>query len=92
MMQHYHPGWVAHGVVVSTPQDIVEFYSGVFSGALLSTQSVREMTALVPVPDAPFRFGPSGYGLGLMGTAASPYGPLWGHNGSGPGFAGPSTS
>jgi hypothetical protein len=24
--------------------------------------------------------------LGLMGTAVSPEGPLWGHNGSGPGF------
>jgi len=84
--QRYHPGWVAHGVVVSTPRDMVEFYGGLFSGALLSVQSVCEMTTLVPVPGASFRFGPPGYGLGLMGTTASPYGPLWGHNGSGPGF------
>ncbi len=82
----YHPGWVAHGVVVSTPRDLVAFYAGVFSGAVLAAQSVREMTTLVPVPGAPFRFGPPGYGLGLMGTVGSPYGPLWGHNGSGPGF------
>jgi D-alanyl-D-alanine carboxypeptidase len=82
----YHPGWVAHGVVVSTPRDVVTFYGGVFAGALLSAQSVREMTTLVPVPGVHFRFGPPGYGLGLMGTAASPYGPLWGHSGSSPGF------
>jgi D-alanyl-D-alanine carboxypeptidase len=84
--QCYHPGWVAHGVVVSTPRDIVTFYWSIFSEGFLSAQSVHEMTALVPVPGAPFRFGPPGYGLGLMGTSASPYGPLWGHNGSGPGF------
>lgn len=84
--QCYHPGWVAHGVVVSTPQDMAALYQGMFSGGSLSVQNVREMTTLVPVPGAHFRFGPSGYGLGLMGTTASPYGPLWGHNGSGPGF------
>src|SRR5262249_20758674 len=61
------------------------FYRGVFAGTLLSAQSVCAMTTLVPVPGVSFRFGPPGYGPGLMGTAVSPYGPLWGHNGSGPG-------
>jgi D-alanyl-D-alanine carboxypeptidase len=84
--QRYHPGWVAHGVVISTPRDIVAFYRGMFSGTLLSAPSVRAMTTLVHVPGVSFRFGPPGYGLGLMGTTVSPYGPLWGHNGSGPGF------
>ena len=84
--QRYHPGWVAHGVVVSTPRDVVTCYGGVLSGALLSAQRVRAMTTLVHVPGASFRFGPLGYGVGLMGTAVSPDGPLWGHNGSGPGF------
>jgi D-alanyl-D-alanine carboxypeptidase len=53
--QCYHPGWVAHGVVLSTPRDMVAFYRGVCSGGLRSAQSVREMTALVPVPGAHFR-------------------------------------
>ena len=61
--QRYHPGWVAHGVVVSTPRDVVTCYGGVFSGALLSAQSVRAMTTLVHVPGASFRFGPPGYGV-----------------------------
>jgi D-alanyl-D-alanine carboxypeptidase len=45
------------------------------------------MTTLVLVPEgAGPRWRKPGYGLGLMGDPESPWGPLWGHNGGGPGY------
>jgi len=86
----YHPGWVSHGVVASTPSDIARFFHALFGGRLISSPSLREMQALVRVAGAPPmpspRWGPPGYGLGLVGIAQSPFGPLWGHNGGGPGY------
>lgn len=78
----YHPGWVWHGVVTSTPEDVASFYAQLFAGALLSPETLREMTALVPV-DAPWRADDPGYGLGLMGRRSRP---VYGHNGGGPGY------
>jgi D-alanyl-D-alanine carboxypeptidase len=49
---HYHPGWVSHGVVASTPSDIARFWDAVFCGGLLSAQSLDEMTTLVPIGEA----------------------------------------
>lgn len=87
---HYHPGWVWHGVVASSPSDIVHFLSALFRGQLVSPQSLREMTTLVPVPlpikAKPPRWGRPSYGLGLMADPASPWGRIWGHNGGGPGY------
>ena len=91
---HYHPGWVSHGVVASTASDIVRFLDGLFHGRLLSQRSLDQMTELVRLPtspgpsspenDHPLRPGEPGYGLGLMGDPASPWGLLVGHNGGGP--------
>ncbi|MBD2463162.1 beta-lactamase family protein [Oscillatoria sp. FACHB-1407] len=92
----YHPGWVSHGVVASTPSDIVLFLHQLFGGRLLPQQCLEEMTALVPVPlprptqspaSAPPRWVQPGYGLGLMGDSASPWGLILGHNGGGPGYS-----
>jgi D-alanyl-D-alanine carboxypeptidase len=87
---HYHPGWVAHGVVASTPSDIARFCDALFGGALLSPQSLRDMTTLVPVGDASAESAPRwrkpSYGLGIMGDPDSAFGRLWGHNGGGPGY------
>jgi D-alanyl-D-alanine carboxypeptidase len=80
--RHYHPGWVWHGVVASTPEDVARFYEQLFAGALVSTETLREMTALVPV-EAPWRTDDPGYGLGLMGQRSRP---VYGHNGGGPGY------
>ena len=83
--QHYHPGWVSHGVVASTASDLARFLDRLFSGAVLSADSLKEMSTLVPVPvDPPPRGGRPSYGLGLMGDPASPWGLLLGHNGGGP--------
>jgi D-alanyl-D-alanine carboxypeptidase len=84
----YHPGWVSDGVLASTPRDVVEFYHCLFAGALLSAETLADMTTLVPVPnEPPTPWVRRGYGLGLMGDAASRHGPLFGHDGEGPGYA-----
>jgi D-alanyl-D-alanine carboxypeptidase len=87
---HYHPGWVAHGVVASTPSEIARFFDALFGGALLSPQSLRDMTTLVPVGDASAESAPRwrkpSYGRGIMGDPESAFGRLWGHNGGGPGY------
>ena len=56
------------------------------AGTLLAAERVRAMTTRMSVPEASCRCGPPGSGVGLRGTAVSPAGPRWGHNGSGPGF------
>ena len=94
---HYHPGWVSHGVVTSTPSEVVRFIDGLFRGELLSRHSIAEMTTLVARPADPLaasigegsrsRRGQPGYGLGLMGDPASPWGLILGHNGGGPGYS-----
>lgn len=83
---HYHPGWVSHGVVASTPSEIATFVDGLFTGRLLPLATVAEMCEVVPIgiPSPPWT-EPS-YGLGLMGDPASRYGPIFGHEGGGPGY------
>jgi D-alanyl-D-alanine carboxypeptidase len=97
MHHHYHPGWVSHGVVASTPSEIVRFLDALFCHRLVSAQSLQEMTTLVPVSVAaaketskaapPPRWVQPSYGLGLMGDPASRWGVVWGHNGGGPGYS-----
>jgi D-alanyl-D-alanine carboxypeptidase len=86
----YHPGWVSHGVVASTPSDVARFLDALFRGRVVSSRALDEMTTLVPVP-SPTVAEPAwrrpGYGLGIMGDAESRWGRLWGHNGAGPGYA-----
>ena len=94
---HYHPGWVSHGVVASTPSEIVCFLDGLFHGQFLSRHSLDQMTELVVVPvaasasspgkDSPLSWSKPSYGLGLMGDPASPWGLVLGHNGGGPGYS-----
>jgi D-alanyl-D-alanine carboxypeptidase len=80
---HYHPGWVAHGLLASTAIDIATFFNALFEGRVVSEHSLQAMLEGVPVqnPLFPGKF----YGLGLMG-AVIPAGRLWGHSGGGPGF------
>lgn len=89
---HYHPGWVSHGVVAATPSEIVRFLAALFGRRLLSDASLQEMMTLVPVPvpatqEVPVRWVQPGYGLGLMGDPALPWGAMWGHSGGGPGYS-----
>jgi D-alanyl-D-alanine carboxypeptidase len=84
--KHYHPGWVSHGVVASTPSDVATFFCSLFAGRLLSGRSLREMTTGVAVPRAPPQWRKPRYGLGLMLDPESPWGALLGHAGGGPGY------
>jgi CubicO group peptidase (beta-lactamase class C family) len=82
----FHPGWVAHGLLMGPPADAALFMHGLFTGTLLP-QSLRaimcERRAVdVELPDRPWRT--AGYGLGLMMDIASPLGLCIGHSGQGP--------
>mgnify|MGYP000962870605 CR=1 FL=1 len=94
--QHYDPGWVSHGVLASSAADVARFLSALFTGRLLSPASVTAMTSLtrVPVPGSqsdpqvrPYEWREPSYGLGLMADPAAPWGPIYGHNGGGPGYS-----
>jgi D-alanyl-D-alanine carboxypeptidase len=82
----YHPGWVSHGVVASTPSEVARFLHALFSEQIVGRESLRELTTLVPVPKGPPRWLEPSYGLGVMADPASPWGPLFGHSGGGPGY------
>lgn len=82
----YHPGWVSHGVVASSPRDLVEFYHRLFTGNLLPPDALSAMMNLVTVPGAPAHYGHACYGLGVMADTASRFGIIMGHNGGGPGY------
>jgi D-alanyl-D-alanine carboxypeptidase len=85
----YDPGWVSHGVIASTSSEIATFFSALFGGRVISASALAEMTTLVAVDaDVPQEWVRPGYGLGLMGSLTeSPWGPLFGHNGGGPGYS-----
>jgi D-alanyl-D-alanine carboxypeptidase len=89
MRDYYHPGWVSHGVVAAPPSELAAFLDALFHGRLISAKSLDEMTQLVPVPVTPSatdRLRKPSQGLGLMADPESPWGPVWGHNGGGPGY------
>lgn len=94
--RHYDPGWVSHGVIASTASDVARFLDALFAGRLVTQASLAEMTRLtrVPVPGSqadpatrPYEWREPSYGLGLMADLAAPWGPIYGHNGGGPGYA-----
>jgi D-alanyl-D-alanine carboxypeptidase len=72
--------WSA-GAIVSTTSDLARFYDALFvRGALLSPESLREMTSsLVPTAQ-----DGTAYGLGIIKTGEG-RNALWWHNGSWPG-------
>lgn len=94
--RHYDPGWVSHGVIASTASDLARFLDALLAGGLVGQESVAEMTQLtrVPVPGSdadpaarPYRWREPHYGLGLMVDTGAPWGPVYGHNGAGPGYS-----
>lgn len=75
----YHPGWVAHGVIVSTALDIARFYHALFAGQLIRRDSLNQMTTVVATEG-------SSYGMGLMIGTHPKFGIVRGYSGEGPGF------
>lgn len=84
----YHPGWVSHGVVASTPSDMARFFDRLMAGELLSDSSLEAMQEAIAVPNMPpsETWGKPSYGLGLMIDPQSRWGLIVGHNGGGPGY------
>lgn len=83
----YHPGWVSHGVVVSTAGELGKIMDALFAGTLLAPERLRQMLEPLHVFDFEHpQIGKIGYGLGLCLGLDSPYGMVAGHNGAGPGY------
>ncbi len=96
LRRHYDPGWVSHGVISSTASDVARFIDALFAGRLVTQASLAEMTRLTRVPvhgsqadpaARPYVWREPSYGLGLMADPAAPWGPVYGHNGGGPGYS-----
>lgn len=83
----YHPGWVSHGVVVSTAPEVARLVEAMFECQLVRATSLAAMLEPVDVPDSHPLFSQPAYGLGLMIDAASPFGVVAGHGGGGPGYS-----
>jgi D-alanyl-D-alanine carboxypeptidase len=83
---NFHPGWVAHGLLMGPPCDVVQFMHRLFTGALLPPPLLAAMRERRSV-EAVLTGRPwltAGYGLGLMMDIASPHGLCIGHSGQGP--------
>lgn len=87
MSQLYHPGWVAHGVVVSTAAELACMVEALFLGTLLDRTLAAQMTCPVYNLGQYPPFTQLGYGLGVFVDPASPYGAIAGHMGEGPGYS-----
>lgn len=83
----YDPGWVSHGVVISTAAELAQLIDAIFTGTLLSPQSRAAMLTPVMVPVQHPLFQQPAYGLGLMIDPQSAYGVIAGHGGGGPGYS-----
>lgn len=83
---NFHPGWVAHGLLMGPPSDVARFMHRLFTGALLPAPLLAAMRERHPVETElagrPWRT--AGYGLGVMIDIASPHGLCIGHSGQGP--------
>jgi D-alanyl-D-alanine carboxypeptidase len=85
----YNPGWVFHGLIISTPLRAALFLGRLFEGRLINSRHLEFMREPVtlfsqrPAGDRPWNS--MGYGLGLMIDLKSPLGPCYGHTGTGPG-------
>lgn len=87
MSQRYHPGWVSHGVVVSTASELATMMAALMTGKILDRRLVEQMAQPVHSlgPHPPLQT--VGCGLGLFMDTDSPYGRVAGHNGGGPGYS-----
>jgi len=82
----YHPGWVMHGLVVSTAPELARFIRRLFSGNVLSAENTQAMRELAVVGASGKEFTPS-YGLGVHNAWAPKGKEAFGHFGGGPGFS-----
>lgn len=87
MSRIYHPGWVAHSVVISTAPELAQIINALLAGHLIDLSLVMEMTYPLHILGKYPLFENLGYGLGLFIDTGSPYGKVVGHTGEGPGYS-----
>ena len=87
MAQRYHPGWVSHGVVVSTASELATMMDALLTGQILDPLLVEQMAQPVHSLGSHPPLTNVGCGLGLFMDIDSPYGRVAGHNGGGPGYS-----
>ena len=83
----YHPGWVSHGVVISTAPELARIIDAIFAGRLVPPGLLPEMLTPIRVPGSHPPFVEPSYGLGVMLDPGSPFGLVAGHAGGGPGYS-----
>ncbi len=85
-LRRYDPRWVYHGCLIGTPVDAARLLHGLFSGRLLRSDTLDQMTKRHPLGGAlPGRpWTDCGYGLGVMSGQVGEAGSAVGHSGSGP--------
>jgi D-alanyl-D-alanine carboxypeptidase len=81
--EHYHPGWIATGVVGSSIVDAARILHGILTTDILPTDLRAMMCRAIPIAKRGF-LGPR-YGLGLMIETTKELNPAYGHLGGGPG-------
>ena len=83
---NFHPGWVAHGLLMGPPAGVLLFMHRLMTGTLIPAPLMAQMRQHYAVQarldDRPWRT--AGYGLGVMMDVASPHGLCIGHSGQGP--------
>ena len=81
-----HSGAFSSGGIVSTSNDVARFTRALFTGEILSDESLSEMISFIPAPDAdaPERIG---YGLGVRQMVIDGES-FVGHTGAIPGYSG----
>ncbi|MBD1847562.1 beta-lactamase family protein [Cyanobacteria bacterium FACHB-63] len=87
MTSLYHPGWVSHGVVVSTAPELAKMIEALFLNKILSSALIEQMLDPVHILGKYPLFEKLAYGLGLFIDLESPYGLVAGHTGEGPGYS-----
>jgi D-alanyl-D-alanine carboxypeptidase len=83
----YHPGWVSHGVAMTTAAELARMVEAIVAGDLLAPDSRAAMRAPMVLPFKHPLFRQPAYGLGLMIDADPSDGQLVGHGGGGPGYS-----
>ncbi|WNZ25432.1 beta-lactamase family protein [Leptolyngbya sp. NK1-12] len=83
----YHPGWVSHGVVISTAPELAKMIEALFLNQILSSALIEQMLYPVHILGKYPRFEKLAYGLGLFIDLESPHGLVAGHTGEGPGYS-----
>ncbi|GAP96291.1 serine hydrolase domain-containing protein [Leptolyngbya sp. NIES-2104] len=84
MSSLYHPGWVSHGVVISTAPELAKIIDGLFHNRILSAELVNRMRSPIHIFGKFPMFEQFAYGLGLF-LDVEPN--ISGHTGEGPGYS-----